>query len=131
MGLFVSGPPGYNADMDKLYIRDLKTRCIVGINDDERINKQDVIVNIVLEGDLTAACRSDRIEDTIDYKGIKKEVIAMIENSSFGLIERLAEQIAGIALKNPRVERVTVSVDKPGALRYARSVAVEISRTQA
>jgi FolB domain-containing protein len=116
--------------MDKLYIRDLKTRCIVGINDDERINKQDVIINVVIHGDLSVPCHSDRIEDTIDYKGIKKRIIAMVEDSSFGLIERLAEEVASICLSDSRVCRADVTIDKPGALRYARSVAVEISRSR-
>ncbi len=113
---------------DRIHIRDLMCRCIVGIYPDERREKQDVILNITLWADYRAACRSDDIADTVDYKAIKKQVIRMVEDSSFQLIERLAEEIAGICLANPRVEKVAVSVDKPGALRFARSVAVEIVR---
>ena len=89
-----------------------------------------MIINITLWADYRAACRSDDIADTVDYKAIKKQVIRMVEDSSFQLIERLAEEIAGICLANPRVEKVAVSVDKPGALRFARSVAVEIVRAR-
>lgn len=113
---------------DRIHIRDLMCRCIVGIYPDERREKQDVILNITLWADYRAACRSDDIADTVDYKAIKKQVIRMVEDSSFQLIERLAEEIACICLANPRVEKVAVSVDKPGALRFARSVAVEIVR---
>ena len=115
---------------DRIHIRDLMCRCIVGIYPDERREKQDVIINITLWADYRAACRSDDIADTVDYKAIKKQVIRMVEDSSFQLIERLAEEIAGICLGNPRVEKVAVSVDKPGALRFARSVAVEIVRAR-
>lgn len=115
---------------DRIHIRDLMCRCIVGIYPDERREKQDVIINITLWADYRAACRSDDIADTVDYKAIKKQVIRMVEDSSFQLIERLAEEIAGICLANPRVEKVAVSVDKPGALRIARSVAVEIVRAR-
>lgn len=115
---------------DRIHIRDLICRCIVGIYPDERREKQDVIINITLWADYRAACRSDDIADTVDYKAIKKQVIRMVEDSSFQLIERLAEEIAGICLANPRVEKVAVSVDKPGALRFARSVAVEIVRAR-
>ena len=125
---------------DRIHIRDLMCRCIVGIYPDERREKQDVIINITLWADYRAACRSDDIADTVDYKAIKKQVIRMVEDSSFQLIERLAEEIAGrykghpsfkgICLANPRVEKVAVSVDKPGALRFARSVAVEIVRAR-
>lgn len=116
--------------MDKIHIRDLLVRCIVGIYPDERREKQDVIINIVLHADLRKAGESDDIDDTVNYKTIKKEALAMVQQSEYFLLEKLAEQIAGIALKDSKVQRVDVSIDKPGALRFARSVAVEISRTR-
>lgn len=116
---------------DKIYIRDLSLQCIIGINAEERVKRQEVLINIMLETDLRAACASDNIEDTTDYKTLKKELMALIESSDFFLIERLAEAIAACCLDRPRVRRVTVNVDKPGALRFARSVAVEITRERA
>ncbi len=115
-------------NLDKIHIRDLRTRCIVGIFPEERREKQDVIINICLYGDLRVAGQSDRIQDTIDYKGLKKDVLALVETSQFQLIEALAEAVATTCLAHPRVECVDVTVDKPGALRFARSVAVEITR---
>lgn len=116
--------------LDKIFIRDLLVRCIVGIYPEERREKQDVIVNIILHADLTKAGQSDDIEDTVNYKTIKKEVLAMVQTSEFLLIEKLATEITRIALQDSLVQRVDVSIDKPGALRFARSVAVEISRTR-
>ena len=113
---------------DKIHIRDLMCRCIVGVYPDERREKQDIIINITLSADYRAACRSDNIGDTVDYKTIKKNVIKMVEKSTFKLIEALAQAIADVCLDNRDVVRVAVSVDKPGALRFARSVAVEITR---
>ena len=117
--------------LDKIHIRELLVRCIVGIYPDERREKQDVIINIVLYADLTTAGKSDNIEDTVNYKTIKKEVLAMVQQSEFFLLEKLAEEITHIALNDPLVQRIDVSIDKPGALRFARSVAVEISRSRA
>ena len=114
--------------LDAIHIRDLSLRCIVGIYPEERKAKQDVLINITLYADLSAACRSDRIEDTVDYKCIKKEVIAAVESSQCQLLEHLTARVAAICLAEPKVERVKVAVEKPGALRYARSVAVEIIR---
>lgn len=116
--------------MDRIHIRDLTLRCIIGVYPEERRDKQDVIINITMVGDFRAACESDRLEDAVDYKAIKKEVVALVESSSFNLIEHLAEKIADICLRHPRVKEVTVSVDKPGALRFARSVAIEITRAK-
>lgn len=114
--------------LDRIRIQDLLTRCIVGIYPEERREKQDVIINITLFADLSRAGRTDRIEDTVDYKSVKKAVLAHVEQSTCFLLEKLAEDIAAICLAAPNVLRVTVSVDKPGALRFARSVAVEITR---
>ncbi len=115
---------------DRIFIRDLALRCIIGIYPDERREKQDVIINIVLEGDLSAAPQSDAIEDTINYKSIKKDVVRMVEASDFNLIETMASRILDICLNDEKVQRATVTVDKPGALRFARSVAVEMSRVR-
>lgn len=114
--------------LDKIYIRDLVCRCIVGINPDERTKRQEVIINILLEADLKKPCKTDAIEDTVDYKAIKLDVLQMVETSSYFLLERLADNIADICLENAMVKRATVTIDKPGALRFAKSVAVEIVR---
>ncbi|MCY2954878.1 MAG: dihydroneopterin aldolase [Planctomycetota bacterium] len=114
--------------MDRIIIEDLAARCIIGIDADERREKQDVVINIVLETDLRAAGKSDRFENAVDYRGIKKKVLAMVEGSQYFLIEALAERVAEICLENPKVKRVVVRVGKPSALRFARSVGVEIAR---
>ncbi len=119
--------PAHN---DKIYIRDLALRCIIGINHDERIEKQDIIINIVLYTDTRKAGQSDNLEDSVDYKMVKKAVLFLVENSTFLLIEKLAEEIAKVCLADSKVQKVNVTVDKPGVLRYTRSVAVEIVRTR-
>ena len=113
---------------DKIYIRDLALRCIIGVYPEERREKQDVILNIVLECDHARAAQSDDLRDAVDYKAIKQRIIRLVEASQFKLIEKLAEEIAKTCLETPAVSAVTVTVDKPGALRFARSVAVEIRR---
>ena len=115
-------------DLDRIHIIDLALRCILGIAAEERREKQDVILNITLHADLRKACQSDRIGDTIDYSTIKKRVIAMVEASSFQLVERLAERVAEVCLEESRVRKIEVVIEKPGALRFARSVGVEIVR---
>jgi FolB domain-containing protein len=113
---------------DIIRIHDLKVSCIIGINEDERLNQQDIIINITLYTNLKKACKSDRIEDTVDYKNLKKNIVEMVKNSSFFLIERLSDRIAELCFRNPLVEMTTVRVEKPYALTYARTVSVEITR---
>jgi FolB domain-containing protein len=114
--------------MDTIMIKDLLARCIIGIHDEERRDRLDDIINITLSADLSKACKSDRFEDTIDYSAVKKKVLEMAENSQFFLIEALAERIAAICLDISGVQGVRVLVEKPSALRFARSVGVEIYR---
>lgn len=114
--------------MDRIVIRDLAARCTLGISDEERRAKQDVVLNIVLHADLRRAAESDAFADTVDYRAVKKRVLAHVEGSSFHLLEALAEAVARVCLAFPGVSQVDVSIDKPGALRFARSVAVELSR---
>ena len=114
--------------LDRIHIRDLRLRCIVGINPDERVNKQDVVINLTLYADLRKAGRSDDIADTVDYKAVKLAVLELAEKSSFLLVERLAEAIADVCLSHAGVRRVRVLVEKPAALRFARTVGVEIVR---
>ena len=115
---------------DRIYIRDLIVRCTIGIDEQERANKQNVLVQLVLETDLRRAGRTDALADTIDYRALKKRILSMAGESQFYLIEALAESIADECLKQERIARVTVAVEKPGALRFARTVGVEIVREQ-
>ena len=115
---------------DRIHIRDLRVACVIGINPEERVEKQDVVINLTVHADLSRAARSDRIEDTVDYKKLKKDVLSAVKTSDYYLLERLAERVAEIALEPPLVERVDVCIDKPGALRFARSVAVEVTRVK-
>jgi D-erythro-7,8-dihydroneopterin triphosphate epimerase len=114
--------------VDRIVISDLAARCIVGVDEDERKEKQDVLINLTIFTDVSAAARSDRLEDTVDYRALRTDVVEMVERSQFYLLEALAEAIASVCLKHRGVARVGVRVDKPGALRFARSVAVEIER---
>jgi len=117
--------------MDKIYIRDLALRCIIGVFPQERRERQDVCINIELACDHRAAAGSDRLTDAVDYKQLKKQIVAFVEASEFNLLETLAEGIAQICLSESRIAAARVCVDKPAALRFARSVAVEVLRERA
>lgn len=114
--------------LDKICIKDIELQCVIGINEEERHRKQDVIINICLHADLKQAGITDDFNFTVDYKAVKQRILALVEQSSYFLVEALAEAIAGACLEFDRVEQVDVLVEKPGALRFARTVGVEISR---
>ena len=118
-----------NRSLDRIVIRDLLVRGIVGINPEERRERQDILVNVTMWTDTRPAAASDDIADAVNYRTITKAMIAAIEGSQPCLVERLAADLAAICFdQDARVQAVEVSVEKPGALRFARSVGVVIYR---
>ena len=115
--------------MDSILIRDLKLETVIGTNPDERNRRQQIIINLRLDCDLTQASRSDELSDTVDYFTIEERVTEMVNSSSFKLLERLAGAIADLCLENAQVKTVTVEIDKPDALLRPRSVAIRLVRS--
>lgn len=116
--------------MTTIRITDLKLKAIIGINPWERKNKQDVIINLSLDFDASKASKSDNIQDTIDYKALKKRIILLVKSSKFFLLEKLVEEVLILTMNDPKVLKATVRIDKPKALRFAKSVSIESSRTK-
>ena len=116
--------------MDRILIKDLMLRCVIGISDEERREKQDVLINLVLWTDLRPAIASDRLEDMVDYSAVKKQIIRLVEESHDHLAETLADRIANLCLQQPAVQQVQVTLEKPTALRFAHSVGVELIRSR-
>lgn len=116
--------------MDKIIIRDLVARGIIGLNDWEREKPQEMRINITLEVDLHQAGLSDNIADSVSYRTIAKKAMAHAESAGRLTVEALAADIARLCLEDGRVQKVQVRVEKPGAVRFAASVGVEIERTR-
>lgn len=116
---------------DLIHIKDLLLRGVIGVNDWEREVRQDILINITLTADLRPAAASDDIADTVNYKTVTKRIIAHVETNEPFTVEKLAEDLANICLDEPGVLRARVKVEKPGALRFASSVGVEIEREAA
>jgi len=112
--------------MATIHIEDLRLQTIVGINDWERTTRQDVVINVRMECNVTPAILSDQIEDTCDYKTLTKAIITIVEESSYFLVEKLAAVILDRVHEDERITEAWVRVDKPRALRSADSVAVEL-----
>ena len=116
--------------MDKIIIKNLLVRGIIGINDWEREKAQDILINIQISAELSKAGKSDRIEHSVNYRTISKKVIAHVEKEERFTVEALADDIAELCLADERAQNVRVSVEKPGAIRFAESVGVEIERSK-
>ena len=96
----------------------------------ERNTLQDIILNIELTFDESFAVRSDDLADTVDYKTLKRKIMEFTEKSQYYLIEKLASQILDLIMEDPKVTSARIRLDKPHALRFARSVSVEMEKTR-
>lgn len=114
--------------MDRIFLTALTAEAIIGIYDWEREVRQRVEIDLEIWMDLTAAAASDSIDDTLNYKAVAKRVLAFVQESRFRLVEALAGEIARILLAEFPIERVRVTVHKPGAVRHSRDVGVMIER---
>ncbi len=113
---------------DKVIVQDLLVRCVIGLNAWERDVHQDILINLVLFCDARASGESDQPTDILNYRTITKAIIEHVEASSYHLVEALATAIARICVLDHGAARAIVRVEKPGALRFARSVGIEIER---
>ncbi len=116
--------------MDQILIKDLVARGIIGINEWEREKAQEILINIVLFTDLSRAGESDDLHASVDYRSIAKKCLAHAESAGRLTVEALAADLASLCLEDPKVQKARVRVEKPGAVRFARSVGVEIERSK-
>jgi 7,8-dihydroneopterin aldolase/epimerase/oxygenase len=117
--------------MDKIFLHELSCEAVIGIFDWERQVKQSIMIDLEMSADIRRAARSDHIDDTLNYKGVAKRILAFVESSQFQLVETLAERIAGLVITEFGVEWVKVTVHKPSAIRHSKDVGIIIERTRA
>ena len=114
--------------MDEIFIEDLLIRTVIGVSEREREQPQDILVNITVFTDTKKAGRSDSVEDIVNYRTLAKKVVAHCDDVHRYTVEALAADAADICLSLPEAARVRVKVEKPGAVRFSRSVGVIITR---
>jgi len=108
--------------MTGIQIKNLRLRTVIGANNWERNVLQDVIISISFKYNAKQAEKSDRIEDVFNYKTLAKMIIKEVEESKFNLLESLVNHIYKIVKENRELQNVTVTVEKPYALRFCDNV---------
>lgn len=117
--------------MDKIIIKDLLLRGILGLNPEERIQKQNILVNVVMYHDISQAAATDDVTHSLNYATISERITDRVETGSDLTVEKLVTDLARMIVVEYGAARVMVRVEKPTALPFAASVGVEIERTSA
>jgi len=114
--------------MDSIKIKGLEIQTIIGTLAWERKVKQKLIVDLEVEHDISAAAEHDELEKTVNYAAVAEEVTCFITSNQFQLIETVAEKTAQLIKNGFNVQRLRITVRKPGAISCAKEVAVSIER---
>ena len=115
--------------MDKVFVKNLIARGIIGINDWERVKPQEIRINLTAYTDISQAGATDDIQYSVNYRTLAKKVQHHAETAAKLTVEALAEEIAVLCLEDELISKIVVQVEKPGAVRFAESVGVEIERS--
>ncbi len=102
--------------MDRIRLSGIRALGRHGVAADERARTQAFDVDVVVDIDLTAACRSDDVADTLDYARLHDRLVAVVTGTSHALLERLASELLDVVFDDLRVRRAEVTVAKPKVL---------------
>jgi len=108
-------------------INDLRVRALIGAYSWERVNKQELVINITIEYDAAKACSTDKLKDALDYESVATKAIKTVERSRYTLLEKLVHKLLAGIISDQRVVAAYVRIDKPQALSQARCVSFELS----
>lgn len=115
--------------MDTIFLEQVKVQTKLGVPDWERLIAQTIILDIEIGIDLSKSCKSDSIDDTIDYGTVVARIRETLSQHSFKLVEALAEHICQLILSEFGGLSVKVKVAKPGILPGLKALGVVIERS--
>ena len=102
--------------MDKITIKNLKLFAYHGVNPEEKQNGQTFLIDLEYSLNLTRACQSDRLEDTVSYAAVVKVIKKAFTEKSYDLIECAAQVVADAVLESfESIAKVTLTLKKPEA----------------
>ncbi len=114
--------------MDTIFLSEVKVQTKLGVPEWERMVEQTIILDIEIGYDLSKACKSDDVADTIDYGAVVSRVRETLSKNSFQLVEALAEHLCQLILKEFGALSVKVKVAKPAILPGLKALGVTLER---
>ena len=107
----------------------LRVACIIGVNEHERVEKQDVVVRIRAMGEREKEDYGAQLREGGEmWRRLVRGVYSVVEPSSFKTLEALAAHLARYCLESFPFPQITVGIEKPSALTFVEGAGVEITR---
>jgi len=113
-----------------VFIKDFIIEEIIGIHEHEKIRKQKIKFNIVIDVDRNTLPNEEDIKSIIDYEKITNKLENLTKKKKYNFLESLAEDSFEEIFKDKRINSVTIKIEKPEAIKNAESVGVEVFKTR-
>jgi len=117
-----------DAKLYRILVRDLVLKCLIGIHPHELLAPQRVRINVDMAVYEQAGPLSDDIANVVSYEDVIEGIKRMLAEGHINLVETLAENIAELCMRDPRVASVRIRVEKLDVYAEAASVGIEIER---
>lgn len=113
-----------------VFVRGLQIETVIGVYDWERQVRQQLLLDLEMAWDTSAAAREDDVALALDYSKVSERLTRFARESDFRLIETFAERAAGLLQESFAISWLRLRVSKPGAVTAAQAVGVTIERGQ-
>ena len=111
-------------------IKDFIIYEIIGIHQNEKINKQKVIFNIVINVNQNIFPDENNLASIVDYEKITNKLEILAKNKKYNFLESLAEDSFKEIFSDKRINSVKIKIEKPDAISNAQSVGVEVFKSR-
>ena len=112
----------------KVLISDLTLVMSIGIHDFEKIKKQEVKFNIIIDINPLLTPIEKKLNSIVNYETVVKDVTKLTKNKHYELLETLAEDIFFILFKNTNIKKIKLKIEKTQIIKNTSSVGVEITK---
>lgn len=114
----------------KIIIKKAQFQCNVGITEQERSKKQEIIIDIDMFCNIKKSTQTDNIKDTIDYFKVHAGIKKIIENKQYNLLETIANKIADYILENYNIKKISILIQKPNAFKKVEYAGIRIEKNK-
>ena len=113
-----------------VFIKNFIIEEIIGIHKHEKIKKQKIKFNIILDINQSATPDEKNIKSIVDYEKITNKLENLTKNKKYNFLESLAEDSFKEIFEDNRINSATIKIEKPEAIKKAKSVGVEVFKTR-
>ena len=122
--------PAKNTTKRTIFIKDFIIHEIIGMHDHEKVKKQKIKFNIVINVNQNTLPNEKDLRSIINYEKITKKLKNLVKNKKYNFLESLAEDSFIEIFKDKRISSVKIKIEKPDAIKNASSAGVEIFKSR-